>query len=336
MRHILNELITRLREKETVVIAGIIKAGGSVPRTSGARMLVTENGELYGSVGGGVVEGACHARARRMLQEKEPFSFIEQTLQPSAAADAGMICGGQVTILLQRLDADSLELFTHLQQDYRQGKRPVLLTFLMKEGAPHITSLAYDPAGLVDDELRTILSATPGREPFLTTAAETRLLVEPLCHPGVVHLVGAGHVAEATAHLAAYAGFEVVVMDDREAFANRERFPEATEIKKLPNFDACITDLGPDDYVVIVTRGHLYDRDVLAQALKTEAGYIGMIGSRKKRQAVYDSLMKEGVSREQLEKVFSPIGLSIGADTPREIGFSIVSEMIQVRAGKTR
>ncbi len=336
MRHILNEVLTRLRSKETVVIAGIMKAGGSVPRTSGARMLVTESGEIYGSVGGGMVEGACHARAKKMLRGKELFNIMEHTLNSSAAADAGMICGGQVTILLQRIDESSLELFTNLQRDYSQGKRPVLLTILAKDEAPRMTSLTYDTTGLVDDELRSILSGKIGRESFLTTLGERELLVEPLCHPGVVHLVGAGHVAEATAHLAAYAGFEVVVMDDREEFANRERFPEATQIKKLPNFDACITDLGPDDYVVIVTRGHLYDRNVLAQALNTKAGYIGMIGSSKKRRGVYDSLLKEGVSEEQLERVFCPIGLPIGADTPREIGFSIVSQMIQIRAGKAQ
>ncbi len=336
MRQILDELVARLQTEQAVVIAGIVRAGGSVPRTSGARMLVAEDGQFYGSVGGGVVEGACLARAREMFREKEPFYMLEYDLHSSTAADAGMICGGEVTVLLQRIDAGSLELFTRLQQAYYNRKKPAILTFLTEGKPPQMTSLHDDRTGFVDEELRRTLLAKLGREPFVTRVKETELLVEPLCHPGVVHLVGAGHVAEATAHLAAYAGFEVVVMDDREEFANRKRFPEATEIKKLPTFDGCITDMGPDDYVVIVTRGHLYDREVLAQALATDAGYIGMIGSRKKRQAIYDSLLKEGTSKEDLERVYSPIGLAIGADTPREIGFSIVSEMIQVRAGKMR
>jgi xanthine dehydrogenase accessory factor len=101
----------------------------------------------------------------------------------------------------------------------------------------------------------------------------------------------------------------------------------------LENFDGCLTALGPDDYVVIVTRGHLHDRDVLAQALRTDAGYIGMIGSRSKRDAVYRSLLESGYTQADLDRVFCPIGLGIGADTPEEIAVSIVGEMIRVRAG---
>ena len=122
-------------------------------------------------------------------------------------------------------------------------------------------------------------------------------------------------------------------MDDRSEFADPERYPEAREVRVLENFDACLADLGADDYVVIVTRGHLHDRDVLAQALKTGAGYIGMIGSRSKRDAVYRSLLESGYTQADLDRVFCPIGLTIGADTPEEIAVSIVGEMIRVRAG---
>jgi len=108
------------------------------------------------------------------------------------------------------------------------------------------------------------------------------VFVEPLVHPGRVHLAGAGHVALATARIAAFVGFEVVVMDDRQEFANSERYPEASRVRVLDSFTDCIKDLGPDDYVIIVTRGHIHDREVLAQALRTDAGYIGMIGSSRK------------------------------------------------------
>lgn len=106
------------------------------------------------------------------------------------------------------------------------------------------------------------------------------------------------------------------------------------KIQVLNKFQNCCVDLGADDYVVIVTRGHIHDRNVLAEALKTEAGYIGMIGSSRKIQSVYDSLLNSGFSEKDLERVHSPIGLKINADTPEEIAVSIVAELIQSRASR--
>ena len=182
-------------------------------------------------------------------------------------------------------------------------------------------------------DLREDILRKNRRAPFLIQHAGQEIFVEPLVQPVVVHLVGAGHVALATAHLASFSGFEVVVMDDRPEFASTDRYPEAREVRVLDTFARCLQDLGPNDYVIIVTRGHLHDREVLAQALRTGAGYIGMIGSRRKRDAIYESLQREGFSETDLGRVHCPIGLAIGADTPEEIGLSIVAELVQVRAG---
>jgi len=123
------------------------------------------------------------------------------------------------------------------------------------------------------------------------------------------------------------------VIDDRTEFANAKRFPLAREIRVIESFADCIGDLGGDDFLVIVTRGHLHDRDVLAQGLRTRAGYIGMIGSRRKRAAIYASLKNDGFTDADLARVHSPIGLPIAADTPEEIAVSIAAELIRVRAG---
>ena len=334
MRSILDTLVGCLENGETVVLGGIIGASGSVPRSSGARMLVTADGRLYGSVGGGMVEGSCHDRAKKLLAAGTGHELAEFHMQPSDAAEAGMVCGGSVTVLLQCLSRNELPLFQQLREAYRTGQRPVLLTFVAREEAPRLALLHRDAEGLVPEELTSEITRKNRRQPFVTLSGVHEVLVEPLVHPGVVHLAGAGHVAQATAPLAVYAGFDVVVMDDREEFANRQRFPEAREIRVLDGFADCLTDLGPDDYAVIVTRGHIHDRDVLAQALNTRAGYIGMIGSKKKVRAVFDSLLAQGFSEEDLQRVHSPIGLAIGADTPAEIGFSIVAQLIKVRADR--
>jgi xanthine dehydrogenase accessory factor len=131
-------------------------------------------------------------------------------------------------------------------------------------------------------------------------------------------------------------GFRVWVLDDREAFANPERFPDAHQLKVLDGFERAFEDLEvtADSYVIIFTRGHLHDKIVLTRALATDAGYIGMIGSRRKRNAIYDALRAEGIPQAEIERVHCPIGLAIGAETPEEIAVSIVAEMISHRSKK--
>ena len=147
-----------------------------------------------------------------------------------------------------------------------------------------------------------------------------------------MYLFGAGHICTFVAPLAKMVGFRVAVIDDREEFANRERFPNADEIIVCPFADAFDRiAISANAYVAIVTRGHLHDRDVLNAALQTDAGYIGMIGSRRKRDIIYASLMKEGFSAARLKEVHSPIGADIGGETPEEIAISIVAELIAER-----
>lgn len=335
MRFILETLTQHLKNNEQVVIGAVIQSSGSVPRSSGARMLVTKDGTLHGTVGGGAVEGQCHKVARELFETVESFRIAEFSMTATDAAEAGMVCGGAATVLLQRIGPGQLSMLTKLHEMYLQATRPVLITAIPHGGGdPYMTIFGEEPdVSSIPESIRTSLHKKNRREPFLLSENGQDFFIEPLAHPGVVHLVGAGHVALATARLAAFAGFEVVVMDDREEFANKSRYPEASEVRVLQSFTDCVTDMGADDYVVIVTRGHVHDREVLAQSLKTEAGYIGMIGSSRKRRAVYDSLLQSGFTETDLQRVYSPIGLSIGAETPEEIGLSIVAELIQVRAG---
>ena len=163
---------------------------------------------------------------------------------------------------------------------------------------------------------------------------ESAFLLSAFAVGGNLILVGAGHVAACTAEAAARVGFQVTVMDDRAEFANRERFPQANSIRVLPGFRGCLNglEIDQDSYIVIVTRGHMHDQDVLEQALATRAGYIGMIGSRRKRNAIYTQLLDKGITGAQLELVRCPIGMAIEADTPEEIAVSIVGELIYQRA----
>lgn len=148
-------------------------------------------------------------------------------------------------------------------------------------------------------------------------------------------IFGAGHVGKAIAPLTNFLGYTTIVIDDRPDFANRERFPDADELVVLDDFQDAFSSIQTDEnsYIIIVTRGHTADYDVLKQALKNPHGYIGMIGSKNKVLEIYRMLLADGFSQEQLDRVYSPIGLPIHAETPEEIAVSIVAELIQVRTG---
>ena len=334
MREILDHVIAALADGP-VVLAAIIRSAGSAPRTSGAWMLVRADGSLAGSVGGGALEGACIKAATELYRGGSDHLLLDFHLDSLTAANSGMICGGTATVLLLRLESATLPMFRQLRSDYLGGRRPLVAIFLpTPDQGPRLIQLDAAALAVLTDGLRQEIIGKAGRTPFLAGGDGQQIFVAPLVHPGTVYLVGAGHVALATAPIAVFAGFELVVMDDRGEFASRERYPQARDVRIVKDFSGCFSELGADDYVIIVTRGHLHDRDVLGQALRTNAGYIGMIGSRSKRQAVYASLTEAGFTAADLARVHCPIGIAIGADTPAEIAISIVAELIQARAGQ--
>jgi len=165
----------------------------------------------------------------------------------------------------------------------------------------------------------------------LICGGTVEIFVEPILPQPVVYLFGGGHISTAVAKAAQAAGFGVSVVDDREAFANAQRFPMAQEI--FTSYEAAFEKLKPNgaSYLVIVTRGHKEDMRVLAWAVKTAAKYVGMIGSKRKVLSVYKALEGEGYRREEFEKVYAPMGLEIGALSPEEIAVSIVAELVAVR-----
>jgi xanthine dehydrogenase accessory factor len=176
------------------------------------------------------------------------------------------------------------------------------------------------------------LNQDPKYDTGLVCGGTLDIFVEPVLPPASLYIFGAGHVSVSLYHVARGAGFDVIVIDDREAYANRERFPEAKEII-ADDFDQAMARLNPGEsaYLVIVTRGHRDDMRVLRWAVQTQARYIGMIGSRRKTITIFRELIQEGLSANLFERVHAPVGLDIGAITPEEIAVSITAELIAVR-----
>jgi xanthine dehydrogenase accessory factor len=178
------------------------------------------------------------------------------------------------------------------------------------------------------------LNHDPKYDTGLVCGGTLEIYLEPILPVQTLYLFGAGHVSVNVYRAARMASFEVVVVDDRESYANRERFPEAKDVY-ADDFEQVLSQLAPNysSYLVIVTRGHRDDMRVLRWAVETPAKYIGMIGSERKVIAIYKQLDKEGISPEKLARVYAPIGVDIGAITPEEIAIAIVAEMIAIRRG---
>jgi xanthine dehydrogenase accessory factor len=198
---------------------------------------------------------------------------------------------------------------------------------VIKEGKPKV--LHFDLTGQETTGGETI-------ETGMICGGNADIYIEPILPEETLYIFGAGHISLYLARMGKILGFKIIVVDEREMFANQERFPEADKIY-AEKFEAVFSKLQPKKpyYIVIVTRGHRYDQEVLEWAVGMEAKYIGMIGSRMKNNAVFSNLQNKGISKELLEKVHAPIGLNIGAETPEEIAISILAEIIQVRREKS-
>ncbi len=337
-----------ISEKQSFVLAIIISQQGSTPRAAGTLMLVSADGIGYGTIGGGFMEARVMSEAIEALAE-DRARIISMELTQHDAAISDMICGGRLEILLSpiRPEKSTAAVFNEWRKALADGVNAIFLTVLRESDGRIVQTehcLLKTDGSLIGkcllstDDLKHVIQAV--KQPSVVTLValkHVRVVALSALRLTTLYLFGAGHVGLQTARMAALVDFKVIVLDDRKAFANLERFPDAHEVRVLTDFDQAFADIAVDEdsFVVIVTRGHLYDQTVLRQALQTRAGYIGMIGSRKKRDQIFNDLRQQGFSKTDIGRVYSPIGLNIGAETPAEIAVSIVAEMIRVRSEKT-
>lgn len=324
-----------LTDGTPVAVVTIVADEGSTPRGAGAKMLVGKAGRLAGTIGGGIAEARAIEEAQAALEDGEERLFsVDMT--GSAATGADLICGGKVWILVQCLMPEWQNVFASLCQRTHRGLDSFLLSPIQESGNSPPTLTPWDDA---TDVMMT--AAREARHASIVALDDKEFLLEPVYANARLVLAGGGHVSRAVAEMAGRVNFETTVLDDRAEFVARERFPWLAVERRIavPEFKSCLTEgvlgfpVNEKCFVAILTRGHSFDTEVLGQALTTSAGYIGMIGSRRKREKVYETLLINGFSQNDLDRVYCPIGLAIGSETPEEIAVSIVAELIAVRAG---
>jgi len=308
-------------------------------------MLIRPDKTISGTIGGGLVEANVIAACDDLMAATQPRSkLMEFTLDQEVKKGMDMVCGGNLTVWIQTFvppfSPALVQVYETLSDRETRGKKTLLITRI-QGNAPKETCLILDKGKVIGPRMlpNSLFDAAgdnkfSGPGPVREFHGFEEFMIEALSPPDTLFIFGAGHVGFQLAQMAHFTEFTCVVTDDRAEFANGDRFPQAREVRVLNNFSQAFDGLSIDghSYIVILTRGHLHDQIVLEQALRTKASYIGMIGSRKKREQIYGSLMEKGVEKTLLDKVYSPIGLKIKAQTPAEIAVSIMGELIMTRA----
>ncbi len=310
LRQIFETALAELTQGRRVVLTTIVASHGSTPRGTGAAMLVGERGVLTGTIGGGPLEHQC---TRSAMAPETPVMHFE--LNHQQAASLGMVCGGSAQVLFTPL-TDTAPLQKGLSM--MDTLTPGWLLLPLDGSAPLLSedgALPISPSQVTID----------GR-PCLSL---------PLAQPGRFYLLGGGHVALELARVLDILGYSYVVADDRTEFSGPDRFPHAqrrltAEFSQLAHVLSGPLSPGPRDGICIMTRGHLADTEALRFALNTSAGYIGVVGSRRKREQVFALLTEEGFEHVS-QRVITPIGLPIGGQTPAEVAISIAAQLVQWR-----
>jgi xanthine dehydrogenase accessory factor len=358
MRDLLAELNRSIAERRPCVYCSVVETRGSTPQKAGAAMLVFPDGRQVGTLGGGCVEAEVKRQALGTLSgdggaKTDVLTFC---LDDNYGWDDGLICGGRMSILADPIDAASERLRDYYQHFHRLVEAGAGCTEAVVidtnaltpnpspggrgETAMIGTRFLFDVNGKLIDQLGAVPLPDLVRQGLIPLAKRPK----PYHQHGVAYLpvlprvtlliVGGGHVGQAVAKLGSDVDFDIWVLDDRDAYANAARFPTASR-RLVGDIGQKLRELAPEItpsvYALIITRGHAHDEEALFHVATTSAGYVGMIGSKRKIKLIYEDLLARGVPQAALEKVHAPLGFNIGSQTVPEIAVSIVAELIACR-----
>ena len=350
MKEVFEEATNQLNEKHPLVIATVVRTKGSTPQKPGAKLLVRNDGSGVGTLGGGCVEGDIWYAAKQLMKNRGSAETIGYELNEEIAAQDGLVCGGTMFFLVDPIYEKGQEaLFLDEINSAYLGGEPVALASLVKT-TPDIDSklggkLLIRSDGSVEgtlgaDNLNSeaikygIELMAYGNSKYVRSETGAEYFVEGYTTPPRIILCGGGHVSRAIYTFAVNLGSNLTVIDDREEFANKTRFPLANVVVAESSAEGFRSiEINKNTFIVIATRGHRYDHVSLEAALNTSASYIGLLGSKRKTILIYEELLSKGVSIDRIKDVRAPIGLDINARTPEEIAISIMAEILMIRNG---
>jgi xanthine dehydrogenase accessory factor len=369
------EAVRTLERDKPFALATVVNVRGSTPREVGAKMIVRDDGQ-FGTIGGGCGEAEVFRKARVLLEDGGEARLAEVDLTGDFDQQEIGTCGGVMDVFIDLWrPREDLETARRLAEAAEHNRPAALLTVVDPGIGAGSQPGGNGSAAKVGD--RTVVDVSRRAAPLDgfaglgAAAAQTlgertadavaalfeigadgavrpatriepsgapRVFLDPITGAQRLIIAGAGHIAQPLAQLGTMLGFHVTVIDDRAAFANRERFPNADKIVVRP-FVAAVEALELDRhcYLLSVTRGHAFDEEVLRAALKRRNGaFIGMIGSRRRVRATLERIAESGVPAAEIDEVHAPLGVDLGAETPAEIAVSIIGEVIRERRSGAR
>lgn len=330
-------------------VATVVRTQGSTPQQIGARLVVTadESERPAGTLGGGCVEADAILASREILQ-RGGRSLRSYSLTEDLAWNTGLVCGGTMWILAEPGEeaiAAGGSNFVEASLRAADGGPPIVLVTLLERRGHDLAFVARmivdangTAAGTLGSSARDAAAIAaaqdqlPHATPKLMPVEEGyELLVEPIAGRPRLVIAGGGHVAQAIARQAQLLDFEVTVLEDRPEFSDPSRFGGARVLGgHIPDTIGTL-EYGWNSYIVIATRGHKLDADCLLSAVRTDARYIGLLGSRRKAALVSAMLKEEGVPQSRIDAIRTPVGLDLGGRTPAEIALSVLAEITQTR-----
>ena len=351
MEDVFREALNLANKGEPFVIATVIGTKGSTPQKPGAKLLVREDGTGVGTLGGGCVEGDIWFAAKMLLKEGGNAQVTDYLLNEDIAAREGLVCGGTMYFLIDPVfdpstivnpisnivgaydGSSGVGLATLLKPSQGKGKIGDKM-FVSKDGSFNGSLGDTYRDQEVMESLKTLVDY--GRVQTLVTKDGSEVFMEGFTTPASVVIAGGGHISKALSPLISMLGLRLHVVDDRPEFANQERFPDAESVV-VADYATGLTqlDIRPNTSVVIATRGHREDDRALEAAVRSPAGYVGLVGSKRKTILIYEELLQHGIPIDRLKAVHAPVGLDIGAKTPEEIAVSIMAEIVAFREGRS-
>ncbi len=344
MKYIVKALCDLLEKGDSVVMATVVKTQEQQSRV-GAKMLVCSGGDFHGTIGGGLLEKETLTIASEMFAYGAPRLRVLE-FSGEAVSNMQTLCGKGVTVFIERIEPlpCNVEIYRKVLASLDKDVRCCLMTDASVSGSKrretHVGLVCEDgsTSGGISCGGKTLSlllqKARSATSPVLQNFAKKKIFFDPWIARSTVYLFGAGHVAKELAVLTAKSGFRTIVLDDREKFACQEYFSVADDIVVLDSFEDCFEgiDVQDDSFVVIITRERKYEKTVVRQALATRAGYIGIIGSIRRRDALFRDLMDSGFSIDDMLRINCPVGINILAESPSEIAISIAAQLVLIRA----
>ncbi|HKW46812.1 MAG TPA: XdhC family protein, partial [Gemmatimonadaceae bacterium] len=352
MSELLEQFASVESQGRPAALATLVAAAGATPKKAGSTMWVGEDGSILGSVTiGGCVDARVIEHAEGVIASGKP-ELLRMTLGDEDAWELGLTCGGEVDVLVQRVDPASegdasVRAYAAARHAYQAGRASMVVSRLDDRRERLVIDENGAVVGTLGDALlderaidvarsRLVRAQMSAVERVEHADAEVPLFFERLAPPETLVICGASHVAMSLAVFARELGMRTVIVDGRERMATKARFPAVDEIHVgMPSEITEQLHLTRRSYVALLAHDYKYDLPVLREVLRSDAGYIGMLGSRRRGETIRSMLRDEGFTASEMARLHSPIGLSIGAKSAAEIALAIAAEIVAVREGRS-